>query len=295
VEVEQVYSRALELCRQVGESAQLFPVLGGLWQIYMVRAKFSKARKLAEQLLTLAQGVQDSTLLLVAHDALGQICFYLGEFTRARTYFEYSLALYDPQHHHRLAFLVGGEDPGVACRGYTALTLWVLGYPAQARQCMHEALTLARELSSSYDLAWALHTGNQFHHLQREGSAVQERAEALLALSSEQGFAYWSATATILRGWALAEQGHGEEGIRQICQGLEAYRATGAVGGRPYFLALLAEAYGKVGQFEEGLKALAEALATGNRTGERYYDAELYRLNGELMLAQARTAVSKHG
>jgi predicted ATPase len=92
---------------------------------------------------------------------------------------------------------------------------------------------------------------------------------------------------TILRGWALAAQGHGEEGIRQIRQGLDAYRAAGAEQGRPYFLALLAEAHGKVGQFEEGLNALTEAMAMVNRTGERYYEAELYRLNGELTLAQS--------
>ena len=91
---------------------------------------------------------------------------------------------------------------------------------------------------------------------------------------------------TILRGWALAEQGQGEEGIAQIRQGLAACRATGAEVWRPHFLALLAEAYGKAGQTEEGLSVLAEALAVVDKTGERFYEAELYRLKGELTLQQ---------
>ena len=106
------------------------------------------------------------------------------------------------------------------------------------------------------------------------------------ALVAEQGFPYFLAWGTIWRGWALAEQGQGEEGIAQIRQGLAAMRATGAEHGLTYFLALLAEVYGKVGQTEEGLTVLTEALAVVNKTGERVYEAELYRLKGELTLQQ---------
>ena len=122
--------------------------------------------------------------------------------------------------------------------------------------------------------------------VRREGQAAQERAETLIALSREQGFPLWLAQGTILRGWALAEQGQGEEGISQIRQGLAAHRARGQSCARPYFLALLAEAYGKAGQVEEGLTVLAEALTVVDKTGERFYEAELYRLKGELTLAQ---------
>jgi predicted ATPase len=286
-EIEATYRRALELCRQGGEPAQRFPALAGLWTFYIARAEYGTTRELAEQLLTLAQSAQDPALLLGAHDALGQTFFLLGEVARAHDHCEQSLALYDPAHHHTLAALLAGEDPGVACRGYAALALWWLGYPAQALQRMHEMLTLAQELSSPYDLAFALHTVGQFHLIRQEGPAGQERAEALLALSSEQGFAYWLEAGAILRGWALAEQGRGEEGIRQIRQGLEASRATGTEVGRPHFLALLAEAYGKEGQAKEGLSVLAEALDLADKNGERYYEAELYRLKGTLTLKQS--------
>jgi len=152
---------------------------------------------------------------------------------------------------------------------------------------MHDALTLAHKLSHPFSSAFALTYAALLHRLRREGRAAQERAEAVITLCSEQEFPYWLAAGTILRGWALAEQGQGEEGITQIRQGIADYRTTGAELAGSYFLALLAEAYGKGGQAEEGLRVLAEALAMVDKNGERSYEAELYRLKGELTLARS--------
>jgi predicted ATPase len=162
----------------------------------------------------------------------------------------------------------------------------LLGYPEQARESIQAALTLAQELSHLYSMTIALYYAARLHQLRREGYATQEQAEAMMALATEHGFPLWLAGGMILRGWALAEQGQGEEGIVQIRQGLAARRATGEETPRPYYLALLAEAYGKTAQFEEGLHILAEALAAVYKTGERFYEAELYRLQGEFLLAQ---------
>ncbi len=129
----------------------------------------------------------------------------------------------------------------------------------------------------------------------REEKAVQERAEALIALSSEQGFPFHSAVGTIYRGWALVEQGQEEEGIAQMRQGLAAHRTIETELARPYFLALLAGAYGKVGQTEEGVSALAEELTLVNKTGERFYEAELYRLAGELSLRMGERETGRKG
>jgi predicted ATPase len=145
-------------------------------------------------------------------------------------------------------------------------------------------LTLARALSHPFGLAYALDFAGWLHQCRREGQAAQERAEALLALAHEQGFAYRVARGTLQRGWALAAQGQGEAGIAQLHQGLAAYQATGAGGNRPTFLGWLAEAYGKGGQAEAGLRLLAEALALVDSTGERWWEAELHRLKGELLL-----------
>src|SRR5262249_27124396 len=122
------------------------------------------------------------------------------------------------------------------------------------------------------------------HQCRREGRLTQERAEALLALASDQGFPFFYARGAMLRGWALAAQGQGETGVAQLQQGLATHRATETTLGQPYFLALVAEAWAWIGQANEGLRALAEALTATCQTGEGIYEAELHRLKGELLL-----------
>jgi len=219
------------------------------------------------------------------HNELGMILFCLGEFVLAQDHLEQGIALYDPR---KNSPLVSGDvqDPKVTCLSYAALALWLLGFPDRALKRIHEALTLAQELSHPFSLAFALDYAAYLDHFRREGHAAQERAEALMLLATEQGFPLWLADGTVLHGWTLAEQGKGE-GIAQIRQGLVAKRATGAELARLYELALLAKAQGKVGQAEEGLSTLAEALAVVDKTGERRYEAELYRLKGELTLQQS--------
>ncbi len=280
-EVEHAYTRARELCRQVGETPQLSRVLGGLYAFYIARAELQTTRELGEQLLRLAQSMQDPALLLRAYSALGPVLFHLGEVASAQEHLEQGIALYNPQKHSSRAFL---QDPGVVCLSYAVWALWHLGYPDQALKRSHEALTLAQELSHPYSLGFALNWVATLHQLRREGQLTQERAESVIVLSTEQGFPFWLANGTVLRGWALTEQGKGEEGIAQIHQGLAARRTTETELARPTFLAVLAEACGKAGQVEEGLTALAEALALVDKTGERVDEAELYRLKGQLTL-----------
>jgi predicted ATPase len=122
-EVERAYTRARELCQQVGETPQLFPALWGLWMFYFLRAELQTARELGEQLLGLAQGVQDPVLLLEGHHALWTALFLLGELAPARTHFEQGTALYNLQQHRSLAFAYGGHDPGACCQSYAALAL----------------------------------------------------------------------------------------------------------------------------------------------------------------------------
>ena len=167
-----------------------------------------------------------------------------------------------------------------------ALALWPLGYPDLALKRSQEALTLAQELAHPFSLAWALNWLAWVHHYRREGQATRERAEAGLALSGGQGFAWYVALGTILRGGALAEQGHGAAGIAQMHHGLAAYRATGVETGQPFVLTWLAAAYTQGGHIEEGLAALAEAFVRADKTGEHCYEVEQHRLKGELLLRQ---------
>ena len=284
-EVGKVYDRARELCQQVGETPQLFPVLHGLWRFYMVRPELQTARELAEQLFSLAQRAQEPALLLEGNRIMGQTMFWLGEVATSRAHFEQGIGLYDTQQHRSHAF-VFGQDPGVFCRSFGAMPIWVLGYPDQALRNIQEALNLAQELTHPFSLAIALNHAVTVHQFRREVQAVRERAEALMTLSDEQGFPYWLAFGTILRGWALTLQKEGAEGIEQMRQGLAAQRATGAEIDQPYFLSLLAEADEKAGQTQEGLTVLNEALDMVNATEERYWEAELLRRKGELLLMQ---------
>jgi predicted ATPase len=282
-DTERTYARARELCQQVGETPQLFPVLHGLWRFYMARTELQTTRELAEQLFSLAQRAEDPALVLESHRVMGQTMYWLGELAPARAHFEQAMTIYDPQQHRSHAF-VYGQDPGVACRALAAWPIWMLGYPDQALRTVHEAVTLAQELAHPFSLAFALAVTTRVHQFRREVQAVQEHAEALITLCSERGFAFWLAHGKIFQGWAVTAQGEGAEGIIQMRQGLVAYQATGAEIDRLYFLSLLAEAYEKVEQPEEGLTVLAEALTTLDNTGERHWEAELHRLKGELLL-----------
>jgi class 3 adenylate cyclase/predicted ATPase len=277
-EVGQAYSRAQELCRDVGETPQLFWVLAGLSAFYMTRAEYRTAHELILQGLTLAQHLQDPALLLQAHQGLGGCLCMCGEFAAALKHFDQAIALYNPTQHRLLAF------PKVYSQNLGARALLALGYPAQAQKRNHEALTSARELPRPFERAYSLFHTATFHLYRREGLAAQELSEEALTLATELGFSMILAWATITRGWALAEQGKVDEGIAQMRQGLAAFRATGAELSRPAWLGPMAEACGKVGQVEEGLSLLAEALEAVHKTGECLSEAELYRLKGSLTL-----------
>ena len=281
-EVEQTYARARELCQQLGETPKLFPVLWGLSRIYNRRGEMQAARELGEQLLTLAQREQDPALLLEAHHTLWAYSHFLGDLASAREHQEQGFALYDPQQHRHLASLYGGHDPGVCCLRNAASVLWLQGYPDQALQRTKDALALARELSHPFSLAFAL-TGSASIHQQRgDVQALGDAVEAGLTLSTEQGFPGMISQQTVLRGWLLAEQGKEEEGIAQILQG----SAKAEEQSQGSFGTLLAEAYLKTGQTEKGINTVAETLTRVHKTGMNFYEAELHRMKGELLLAQ---------
>jgi class 3 adenylate cyclase/predicted ATPase len=287
-EVEQVYTQAYALCQQVGETPELVPVLFGLWRFYNTRSQFQTARDLGETLLRLAQRAHDPALSVVAHSALGLTWLCLGALPTAHQHLEAGIALYMPDQRRTPVFRIG-QDPGVACRLYVAATLWFLGYPEQALARLHEALALAHELSHPYSLGWALCWATFMSQFRRDVSVVHEHAEATVALSTEQGFPLWVALGTILRGWALAMQGQGEAGMTQVHQGIAAWRATGAALFVPYLCTVLADVCDHLGHTEDGLHALAEAHTLVEQHEERWWEAEISRLRGVVLLQQTGT------
>jgi predicted ATPase len=285
-EVEQTYLRAQHLCQHLDDPHQLFPVLRGLWNYYLIRAEYQTADELGEQLLTLAQQSQDAAMLLASRRALGNTLFFLGAVASAQTHFVQGIAVYDPTQHRAYAFLYG-EDAGVICHISAAWTLWILGYPDQGLTRSHEAVALAQQIAHPLTWSFALSLAAGFHQLRRERHTAQEHADTAIRLTTEQRFPHWRAMSVIMQGWALIQQGQGQEGLAQMTQGLQAHRATGAEISRPYYLALLAEAYGIMEQPEAGLTVLTEALTLADTTGERWYESEIYRLKGALLLQQS--------
>jgi predicted ATPase len=280
-EVEQTYTEARKLCERLGETPQLFPVLWGLARMHDIRGELNVGRELGEQLLTLAERVQDPALVLEAHHELWANLFDLGELSSAIIHTERGIELYNPQQHRRHAFLYGGHDPGVCGLRHAAMALWLLGYPDQALQRSREALALARELAHPFTLGFALYYSAWVHQQRGERQAVEERIEATITLATEQELTRWALQGAVLKGWLLAQQGKRQEGILQLRQG-----ATVAVRDQPHYAALMAEAYGKEGQTEEGLRVVTEELARVHITGGRFYESELHRIKGELLLGQ---------
>jgi predicted ATPase len=277
----------------VGETPLLFPALWGLWFYYTYTpgGQIRATRDLAEQLVSLAQRAQDPALLVAAHRALGSTYMVAGQWASALAQWEQGIALYDPQKHRSLAFLYDGHDPGVCCLSWSAASLWLLGYPDQGLRRGQEALTLARQMSQPTSLAYALLAIGDLNVLRRDAAATLELAEALLQLSAKHGLPSYRASASVQRGWALAQLGHAEEGIAQIHDGLAA--SAFPLLFRPFFLILLAEAYGKAGKFEEALAALAEAPKVVEGTTVAYHEPPLYRVKGELLLARTPPNLSE--
>jgi len=292
-EVELANTRARELCERLGNPPELFHALYGLWFMHLLRGELRRAHELVDRLLLRAHRMSDRTLLLLAEYALGINLSWLGEFPPAREHLEIAISIYNPERHRSSASRYRAADLGVTCLGYTAWTLWQLGYPDQALQKGHEALALAQTLSHPMSLAFAEAFFGVLRQYRREARAAQEIAESLIALSAERGFSDLLAYATSLHGWAIAEQGHNGEGIKQLQEGLAMSRATGAELRRPYFLTLLAEAYRETGSLDHGLSALTEALAAADEHETRHYEAETHRLKGELLLRQNNSNVAE--
>jgi tetratricopeptide (TPR) repeat protein len=281
-EAERVANRALALSRRVGaDTPAHFWALYGVSIFYHVRGVLPLALDLGEQLLGVAERLQDRELVAYGHFNLGNTLFWFGELTVARSHLDKAIALSDPAWGRDAARLgnCASNSHSFLCR-----VLWHLGYPDQAVGCAEEAVSIAGAISHPFGLALALSWTAALHQLRGEAGRTHEVAERDLALATEQIIPFFAAHAMVLRGWALVEEGRFEEGVARLREGVDAYRATGAILERPHWLTLLAEGCGKSGRTEEALDILREGLAEVERTGIRYHEAEMHRLDGELRL-----------
>ena len=285
-EAERAYARARELYLQDPESPPEFAVLWGLWLCHKVRSELPKAQVLAEELMALARRVNEPALALQAHQALGITALCRGDQTAALWNIEQVAALYDPARHgvHSVLF---GQDPGVICKAYGAVVLWLLGYPDTAVEQSETAIRMSEGLSPTSQ-AIALYFASTVYQLCRNGPQALARAEQAIAISAEHGLPFWLAGSTVLSGWAMAETGSLSAGLGRIQEGLRQWRSTGSVTYETYYLGLLAEIALRCGELELAQRTVDESLALAVRTGEGLYEPELFRLRGEIALAADR-------
>jgi DNA-binding SARP family transcriptional activator/predicted ATPase len=284
-EVEQNYVRARQLAGDLGTPVQQFQALWGTWLVASHRASADSALDLGRQLLGLAQRLDAPALLLEGHHALWPVLVWRGRPAEARSHLDRGMALYDKARHRSHAFMYGGHDPGVCCLKVASWVSWILGTPTRGLEESVASLDLARELDHPTSMIVALVWACVFRDLRREVDAAANHARALITLSKEHETAQWLAVGTIMEAAARVDPGHVEVTINRIRGGLAAYEATGAHLFVPYFLSLLARAYLQGGQAHEGLRVVVDALQRARTTGERVWEAELLRLEGELRLA----------
>jgi len=247
-----------------------------------VRGETSRSHRVAEELLDLAGRQNDAAILVAGHRAVGDSWLHRGQLGSARAHLERGLALYDPVQQRSLTALFA-ENARVAMLSFLSLTLGVLGLADQARMRSREALVEAREQLHPISLAFALSVACRLHFVLNDACTVRQRAEELIALTTEQRFGFFFTMGTAYRGWALVEAGDAEAGMDLLRRGIEGFQASGAAWILPFYLAQLARAYAKAGRPEDGLGRLSEALALTEKSGVRWFEAELHRCRAELL------------
>jgi class 3 adenylate cyclase/predicted ATPase len=291
-ETGQAYARAQGLWEQLGSPSEFLQIPFGQSVYHMHRGEFDLAQRLAVDLLRLSGQRNDSAGVILGHASSGRMLMFAGGFASSRSHLEEALALYDPISHYSLVQKVG-VHPQVASQAFSGIVLFCLGYPDQALARSNAAIAEARRLAHPPSLAVSLAWGAALFSLGGENAALGERADELVTVAGEQGFPLWRAQGTIFCGWVIVKNGDVAEGISLLRGGSTTLRATGVEMWTPHFFALLAEACEIAGQIDEALAQLDEALRIVERTGERWFEAELNRHKGQLLLRQGYTEVAE--
>jgi predicted ATPase len=284
-ETGRAYARARELWEQLGSPSEFLRVPYGQSLHHVFRGEFDLAQRFAEDLLRLSRQRSDSAGLVLGHFSAGRNLMFAGRFASSRSHLEEVLALYDPISHSSLVHQAGFH-PHVLSQAYLGIVLFCLGYSDQAFARSRAAIAEARRLAHPPSLAASLRFGTAVLSLVGDNAALDEWADQLITVATEQGFPFYRAHGTICQGWVKVKNGDVAEGMSLLRSGSSASHATGAEAWMPHYIALLARACEIAGQVQEGLALLDDALQIVERTGERWSAAELYRNKGQLLLRQ---------
>jgi predicted ATPase len=286
-EAGRVYARARELCEQIGDAPQHFPVLFGQWWYFLVRSEWPEALGLVQQLLALAEATKDDGQRLQAQSAAARTFYFRGEIGRAQPHFDAALALHDPARHRALTSIYG-QEPGVLVMGFAAHNVWFSGYPDRARELMRRSLSLARDFGHPFSLAMALDHSAWLAYFCGNTRGTLDLSEEDIRFATEQGLKFFWSQGTAIHGWALVALGRHAEGIEDIRIGLAARDAMGSPLIRWFWVSLLVEAHVRAGELDEAQRILDEMFAASRSVD--FWEPERFRLKGELLLARGAEA-----
>jgi class 3 adenylate cyclase/predicted ATPase len=291
-ETGRALARARELWEQLGSPSEFLEVPYRQAVYHGLRGELDLALRLSEDLLRLSHQRNDSGGMFRGHTSCGLNLMFAGRFALSRSHLEEALALYDPISHRSVVHQATSR-PNIVSQAILGLVLSCLGYSDQALARSNSAIAEARRLAQPQSLAISLTLGARLLSLLGDDAVLAKWGDNLTALVTEQGFPFWGAMATIFRGWVKVKNGDVTDGMSLLQSGSAAYRATGSEAWTPHHISLLARACEIAGQIEEALARLEEALQIAERTGERWFAAELNRHKGQLLLRQGHTEAAE--
>ena len=284
----------MERARQLVEKAEvlgeppddpqlLFAVLYGVWTATFIAFDGNRSRELAAQFLELAQRQEAAVPIIVGHRLLGLSLFITGNLAEGRAHLSRAIELYDPAEHRPLAMRFG-QDARTTALSYRSWVLWLLGYPAAALADVEHAAREAREIGHAASLMHNLTVTSVIYILCGRYAAANAQCNELVPLEEEKGALFWKAWTMLNRGCVLAITGNAADAIAVITSAISAFRSTGATINSPLYLSHLAMAHAELDQFNDAWRCVDEAMTLAETTGERWFDAEISRVSGEIAL-----------
>ena len=277
----------IEQAEALGEAPEdrllLFSALYGLWIASYVAFDGDVMRSNATQFLALAEKEGAIVPIMVGHRLMGISLFCTGDIQRGRAHFDRASASYDPAKHRALGTRFG-VDTGVSIFAYRSQALWVLGHSEAALADARNALKYAREINHAATLMYALHNTSLAHIFRGNYEEADAQLNEVISFAGQKGALYWKANGLLVRGWILALTSKASDAIQMLTSGLAAYRSTGSTNWVPLHLSYLAKAHSELGQFNEAWSYIGEAMRTVETTQERWCEAEVYRIAGEIAL-----------
>jgi class 3 adenylate cyclase/predicted ATPase len=286
-ETGQAYARARELCERLGDTAALIPVLGALSTYYQTAGEYAAMRRISEDMLRLGEQQGDTAGSLVGSRSMGICLYHLGEFVEARASLERVLDLYTPEAHNALV-TVTSFDVRTGALSYLSMILSIQGQPEEADSFSDLALSVSRDLRNPHNRVFSLNYAVVSKLLRRLERAAEGPLDELLSLAVEHGFPVWFGTANIMRGYVLAARGEAASGLALARKGWADWTATGSKYHGTYYLGLLAQTCERAGHIEEAVDLVDTALKVADSMGERWFEAELRRVQGEWLVAHRR-------